>query len=283
MEKTIWKFLVWLTLVYGLPALGGTIEGRVVALSDGDTITVLDARNVQYKVRLSGIDAPERKQPFGAKSKDNLAKLVYGKDVTVEWHKVDRYKRIVGRVSVNGVDANLEQVRAGLAWHYKQYQVEQTARDRIAYAKAEMDARSLRRGLWVDSHPVPPWDYRRSRKVKGPASYLRENNLPRSQSSGLAISRSWSTVQSEVLALSVRVSCGNPFGVAMASNVPGGAATAEADDARCSDRIRLSSSASFAWKRSIDFNYSGSALYLLLRNRTHYLPHRVAPRNASPQ
>ncbi len=141
-----------------------TLEGRVVKLSDGDTITVLDRENVQHKIRLTGIDAPEKKQAFGTRSRENLSKLVFGKPVIVEWVKLDRYRRVLGKVLVSGIDANLEQVRGGFAWHYKQYEKEQSIRDRVAYAEAEQLARSERRGLWRDSNPVPPWEFRHSRR-----------------------------------------------------------------------------------------------------------------------
>jgi endonuclease YncB( thermonuclease family) len=98
-----------------------TITGKVVAVADGDTITVLDADKVQHKIRLGGIDAPEK----GRASKRSLSDLVYGKTVVIDTDKTDRYGREVGKVLVDGVDANLEQVQRGLAWHYKAYQREQ--------------------------------------------------------------------------------------------------------------------------------------------------------------
>ena len=101
-----------------------TLNGHVVGVSDGDTVTVLDATNTQWKIRLLGIDAPEKKQPFGNKSKENLSDLVFNKQVQVEYSKKDKYGRTVGKITVNGVDANLEQVKAGMAWHYKKYQGE---------------------------------------------------------------------------------------------------------------------------------------------------------------
>ncbi len=102
-------------------AEAATITGRVVGVSDGDTITVLDADRTQHKIRLAGIDAPESKQAFGSRSKQNLSDLVFGKDVAVEWDKRDRYQRTLGVVLVDGHDVNLEQVRAGMAWWYRQY------------------------------------------------------------------------------------------------------------------------------------------------------------------
>ena len=103
-------------LLAALACTAATIEGRVVA--DGDTITVLDDNKVQHKIRLAGIDAPEKKQPFGQRSKQSLSDLVFDKAVTVETNKRDKYRREVGKVLVGGVDANLEQVKRGMAWHY---------------------------------------------------------------------------------------------------------------------------------------------------------------------
>lgn len=95
------------------------LNGHVVGVADGDTITVLDITNTQHKIRLAGIDAPEKKQAFGQVSKKSLSDLVFDKQVNIDWTKHDRYGRIVGKVLINGVDANLEQVKRGLAWFYK--------------------------------------------------------------------------------------------------------------------------------------------------------------------
>ena len=103
------------------PAQAETLSGQVVKIADGDTLTVLDASKQQHRIRLTGIDAPERKQAFGTVSRQHLANLVFGRAVMVEWYKRDRYQRILGKVLVDGQDANLEQIRAGLAWHYKQF------------------------------------------------------------------------------------------------------------------------------------------------------------------
>lgn len=145
-------------------AVADTLTGRVVGVADGDTVTVLDPSHVSHKVRLGAIDAPEKAQPFGQISKQSLAALAYGHAVSIEWHKRDRYRRIVGRMFEGGRDINLEQVRRGLAWHYKHYQGEQDRPDRARYANAEIEARESRRGLWVDVKPIPPWDWRRARR-----------------------------------------------------------------------------------------------------------------------
>jgi endonuclease YncB( thermonuclease family)/methylphosphotriester-DNA--protein-cysteine methyltransferase len=147
------------------------IEGKVIRVSDGDTIAVLDKDNKQHKIRFQGIDAPESKQAFGQASKENLSKMVFGKQVTVIWEKVDKYRRTVGKVLLDGKDVNIEQVKAGLAWHYKKYADEQPSEDRIAYAKAEDEARAAKLGLWQDPNPTPPGDWRADAKTErwGPA------------------------------------------------------------------------------------------------------------------
>ncbi len=145
-------------------SLADTLDGRVVGVTDGDTITVLDSQQREHKIRLMGIDAPEKAQPFGQNAKQSLSDLVFERTVAVDWQKLDRYGRIVGKVRVGGLDANLEQVRRGLAWHYKKYEGEQDPLDRATYSQAEIVARNGQRGLWADPMPVPPWDWRKSRR-----------------------------------------------------------------------------------------------------------------------
>jgi endonuclease YncB( thermonuclease family) len=140
------------------------VDGMVVGVSDGDTITVLDDARAQRKVRLAGIDAPEKRQAFGNRSKQSLSDCAFGRRAHVEGEKTDRYGRLVGKVVVEGVDCNLRQVEAGLAWHYKQYQREQSPEDRLAYAQAEERARERRAGLWRDEDPQAPWNFRRVRR-----------------------------------------------------------------------------------------------------------------------
>ena len=150
-----------LLAVFVCDALAATISGRVVGVSDGDTVTVLTAENRQFKIRLSGIDAPEKKQPFGTFAKETLARQLFGHAVVVEWSKTDRYGRIVGKIEVDGVDANLEQVREGSAWVYTQYLRELPLDDQRVYLDAERQARAEHRGLWHDAQPEPPWQWRR--------------------------------------------------------------------------------------------------------------------------
>jgi endonuclease YncB( thermonuclease family) len=147
-----------------LCAHAATITGRVVGVADGDTVTVLDDSNTQHKIRLAGIDAPEKKQAFGQRSKQSLSDLVFNKQVTVETDKKDKYRREVGKILLTGQDVNLEQVTRGFAWHYKQYEQEQSPNDRKLYDFAEKEARAARRGLWADADPLPPWDFRHQGK-----------------------------------------------------------------------------------------------------------------------
>ena len=136
------------------PLAAADFTGRCVGVTDGDTISVMrDGKAV--KVRLEGIDCPERKQDFGTKAKQATSDLVFGKDVRVVDNGTDRYKRTIGRVFVGETDVNLELVRAGLAWHYKAYSSE------AALAKAEAGARTAQRGLWTAPSPTAPWDFRR--------------------------------------------------------------------------------------------------------------------------
>lgn len=140
------------------------ITGRVIALADGDTVTVLDSSQQQHKIRLAGIDAPERAQAFGNRSKQHLSEAIFGKTVRIEFYKRDRYRRKVGVVRLEGIDMNLRQVEDGFAWHDLRYAHEQTHEDRIRYSSAEANARRNRLGLWVDPNPVPPWVFRKSRR-----------------------------------------------------------------------------------------------------------------------
>lgn len=169
MRRYLTSFLV-ATAVCGLLPLAAhadTLTGRVVSITDGDTITVLDATNNQHKIRLAGIDAPEKKQPFGDASRQHLAQLAFGKAVLVVHNKKDRYGRTVGKVMAGDADANLAQIKAGLAWHYKAYEREQSPEDRAAYAEAELAARTARRGLWSEANPVPPWEWRHRSNHQG--------------------------------------------------------------------------------------------------------------------
>jgi len=132
-------------------------QGKVVGISDGDTIKVLKDGK-QVKIRLAAIDCPEKGQPYSNKAKQFTADLVAGKTVKVWQTATDRYGRIVGFVFVGDKNLNKELLTAGLAWHYKQY-----SRD-PELAKLEFRARSAKRGLWSEPSPVPPWEWRRKNR-----------------------------------------------------------------------------------------------------------------------
>jgi endonuclease YncB( thermonuclease family) len=146
------------------PSARTNVTGRVVRIADGDTLTVLDALNVQHRIRLQGIDAPESHQAFGTQSKQNLSGLVFDKAVNAICDKTDQYGRSVCKIVLDGKDINLEQIKAGMAWHYKDYQREQSPEDRELYARAEDEARAARRGLWVDANPTEPSEFRREER-----------------------------------------------------------------------------------------------------------------------
>jgi len=156
-------FLVILALAISSSAWAD-LTGKVIGVADGDTITVLDSSKQQHKIRLAGIDAPEKGQAFGFRSKENLARWVYDRDAIIVGNKTDRYGRLVAKVIVDGHDAGLEQVRAGLAWWYRAYAKEQTLDDREIYELAEKEAREQKLRLWRDPNPVPPWEWRRQRR-----------------------------------------------------------------------------------------------------------------------
>jgi endonuclease YncB( thermonuclease family) len=153
--------LALLLLLLPLASWSAELEGRVVRIVDGDTLVLLDASNTQHKVRLAGIDCPERGQPWGTRAKQALADYVFDRQVTVAWSKLDRYKRVVGKVLDGERHVNLALVRDGLCWWYRKYANEQTPVDRKLYEAAETQARDQRRGLWGDPDPVAPWEWRK--------------------------------------------------------------------------------------------------------------------------
>lgn len=144
---------VWLALG-GLQASSPPLSGTVVAVHDGDTISVR-TRDATIRVRLYGIDCPEYRQPFSARARQFTSKMVFKRDVTVRGEGTDQYDRLLGRVFVDGVELNEALVRSGLAWHY-----EIRVSDR-ALAEAERYARAARVGIWSQANPVPPWRWRR--------------------------------------------------------------------------------------------------------------------------
>lgn len=139
------------------PLVTAVFLSTVIGISDGDTLTVLHDQQ-QIKVRLAEIDAPEKAQAFGAKAKQSLSDMCFGKTAEIATQAKDRYGRTVARVRCDGIDANAEQVRRGMAWVYIKYSHDS------ALPLFEQEARAARRGLWSDPNPVPPWDWRHRTK-----------------------------------------------------------------------------------------------------------------------
>ena len=162
------------------PAHASTLAGRVVAVADGDTLTLLTDDHKQHRIRIGGIDAPEKRQAFGTRSKENLVRMAHGKEAVADCPKTDRYGRLVCKVWVQPadcpqcgktLDVGYAQISAGLAWWYRRYAKEQSLEDRGRYESEETDARLRKRGLWSDPAAVAPWDWRqKSRTAQAPGA-----------------------------------------------------------------------------------------------------------------
>ena len=152
------RLLLPLLLLFTLSAQAETLEGKVIKIADGDTLTLLTSANKQIKIRLAGIDTPEKKQPFGKRAKQALANLAFQKQALVEVETKDRYGRTVGTVFVGSQNLNAELVRQGMAWVYRKY-----TDDERLYA-LESEAKQAKRGLWLDENPIPPWEWRKGKR-----------------------------------------------------------------------------------------------------------------------
>lgn len=135
-------------------------SGTVVRILDGDTLEVLVDKSTA-RVRLAEIDAPEKGQAFGAKARQALGDLTFRRIVTVQEAGKDRYGRTIGTVLVDGQSANRAMVATGVAWAYRAYLVDRSL------LRLEQDARTARRGLWIDSSPIPPWEWRAEKRTTG--------------------------------------------------------------------------------------------------------------------
>lgn len=158
--------LVWLLLfILAISCQAGEIiQGKVIGITDGDTIRILASGNQQIKVRLYGIDCPESRQAFGRRAKQAASELVFNKMVKVEKMQVDRYGRMVGIVYLpDGKTLNSELLARGMAWVHPRYCKARICRE---WEKEEINARRSRKGLWQDSKPVAPWEWRKKGQGK---------------------------------------------------------------------------------------------------------------------
>lgn len=156
--RLVATLLVSITLITSSALADTRFQGKAVRVLDGDTIEVLSEGNRNVRVRLANIDAPEKSQAYGQRSKENLLGLVAGKSVVIVDLGGDQYGRRIGRVLVDGQEANVEQVRAGLAWVYSRYNHDGQL------PTLESTARSQRIGLWSDPNPLAPWEFRHNKK-----------------------------------------------------------------------------------------------------------------------
>ncbi|WP_207420525.1 thermonuclease family protein [Desertivirga brevis] len=150
-----------------------SITGRVVSIADGDTFTILTNNKKQVKIRLYGVDCPEKKQDFGTKAQQFTSKLCFGKTVIVQVKNNDRYGRKIAIVNLpDGKILNKELLIAGMAWHYKQYDKSRE------YAELELKARGKRVGIWSSTKPVAPWEFRKNGRRQQIQPNKRKSYIP---------------------------------------------------------------------------------------------------------
>jgi micrococcal nuclease len=135
-----------------------TIQGKVIKVTDGDSIVIQDDKEQSIEVQLEGIDAPEFQQPFGKEAKELLSEKLLKKDVSIQWEKEDNYKRKLGWIFHEDRNINLWMIEKGAAWHYAQYNKEES------FSNAQQAAKKAKLGLWEDPMPQAPWDYRRANR-----------------------------------------------------------------------------------------------------------------------
>ena len=165
------KYILTILLALYVTFVRADFTAKVQRVVDGDTIHVKDEAGKKFKVRLTGIDAPEQNQPYGLASTYQLRGLLLNKFVLLESkpkkgkpYSVDRYKRVLAKIVLNGIDINLSQVLSGYAWHFKRYQNQQSRSDRELYSQAELHAKENNLGLWREKKPIAPWKWRKIKK-----------------------------------------------------------------------------------------------------------------------
>jgi endonuclease YncB( thermonuclease family) len=162
------KYVLTILLVLYITFVRADFTAKVQRVVDGDTVHVEDETGKKFKVRLTGIDAPEQNQPYGLASAYHLRELLLNKLVLLKSksmngkpYSVDRYKRVLAKVILDGKDVNLSQVLSGYAWHFKRYQKQQSSLDRKSYSEAELNAKKNELGLWGEKKPIAPWKWRK--------------------------------------------------------------------------------------------------------------------------
>src|SRR5262245_27627309 len=182
--------VVWLLLMaWPILVNAEQFTGKVVGISDGDTISVL-REGKAVKVRLHGVDTPEKAQAFGTQARKFTSDLVFQQTVTVIVQNTDRYGRLVGDVLLpDGRSLNQELVKAGMAWWYRPY-----APNDIMLAQLEAEARTAKRGLWADAHPIPPWEWRKGQRASSTAASASADGQP---SAGVVIGNKRSKIYHE--------------------------------------------------------------------------------------
>jgi endonuclease YncB( thermonuclease family) len=148
-------------LLWGLPAQA---QWRIDRVLDGDSLVLRDRTGQRLNVRITGIDAPEKSQPFADRSRQHLRSISAGCAPTLDIQKTDRYGRSVAQVQCADRDLGLAQIEAGLAWHFTRYELEQKPAQRSGYSEAQRQARAARRGLWSEAAPTAPWLFRAQRR-----------------------------------------------------------------------------------------------------------------------
>jgi endonuclease YncB( thermonuclease family) len=163
-QRTAAEALLFLLALSITPALAEEYAGKVVGITDGDTLALLTPEKRQLKVRLAEIDTPEHNQPYGSRARQALSDLAFGREARVVVVDHDRYGRVVGRVFIDETDVNAELVRQGAAWVYRDF-----ARDRTLFA-LEDEARAAKRGLWAlpEAQRTPPWEWRQASRAAKP-------------------------------------------------------------------------------------------------------------------
>lgn len=159
MRNSIFTLLICTLFLQGIPAFATDFSGSVISVLDGDTLEVLHNHHPE-RIRLSGIDCPEKGQAFGKKAKQAASDLTFGKEVTLQTHGKDKYGRTLADVLLpDGTNVNHTLVKDGMCWWYRKY-----APGDAVLEGSEKEARAEKIGLWADSHPVPPWEWRKQRK-----------------------------------------------------------------------------------------------------------------------